>query len=138
MKIKFILFYLFINVSNVFATDIFEEVSTKSDFSELSKVEKFLETHESLTLADIKISNPELLANLELVESANPLLLNTNKDMPLVGGFWWGCCLGVVGLALVYFITDNNKSQVRPALWGCLIFTVLGGSIYGFWNPFGW
>jgi hypothetical protein len=131
------LFFL-ISSFSVFATDIFETVDTKADFYEINIIENYLNLHPESTMLDLKKDKPELLEGIQMIENTNAISANSMKDMPLVGGFWWGCCLGVVGLALVYFISDNDRSQIRPALWGCLIFTVLGGGIYGFWNPFGW
>ena len=107
-------------------------------FTELNALEYYISQHPDLSLDDVKNQKPELLANLNLIENTSSIAPAAMRDLPLVGGFWWGCCLGVVGLALVYFITDKDRSEVRSALWGCLIFTVLGGGIYGFWNPFGW
>jgi hypothetical protein len=138
MKNIILSFCLVFSSFGVFAKDDFEIIDVKNDFEQLNKVEKYIHQHPESSLADLKSNSPEVLEGLILEENTNSINSNSMKDMPLVGGFWWGCCLGVVGLALVYFITDNNKSQVRPALWGCLIFTILGGSIYGVWNPFGW
>lgn len=110
--------------------------NVENEFSKVNKLEKYLAEHPEMTYEQIKQSKPELLEGFDLISNTNTNFAPT-KDMPLVGGFWWGCCLGIVGLALVYFITDNNKDQVRVAFWGCLIATIFWG-IGGLWNPFNW
>ncbi len=136
MYLKIIVF-MFLSLSG-FAADNAANVEVKAELMALNNLERFVLENPDMSLEAIKAKQPELLEDIKLVEDNNAITTNVMKDMPLVGGFWWGCCLGIVGLALVYFITDKDRSQVRSALWGCLLFTVLGGGIYGFWNPFGW
>lgn len=123
--------------STLWANEEFENSTSKDEFELIRQIEAYVEANPETTLNELKVSNPELLKNVELLEETSASSLNAVKDMPLVGGFWWGCCLGVIGLALVYFITDNDKDQVKKALVGCLIATVIWG-IGGLWNPFTW
>mgnify|MGYP007051326105 FL=1 len=96
-----------------------------------------MEANPQTTLNQIKLNNPELINGVEILDDTSASSLSAVKDMPLVSGFWWGCCLGVIGLAIVYFVTDHDKDQVRKALFGCLIATLLWGA-GGLWNPFSW
>ncbi|RYU97608.1 hypothetical protein [Emticicia agri] len=114
----------------------YKEQTVDNEFAKIEKLEQFLVSHPKATLETVKKTNPELLEGFELIATTETNFSPT-KEMPIVGGFWWGCCLGIVGLGLVYFITDNDKDQVRQALWGCIIATILWG-IGGIWNPFGW
>ncbi|MBA4850842.1 hypothetical protein [Emticicia sp. BO119] len=114
----------------------YKEQSIDNEFAKIEKLEKYLAIHPEATLESIKKTNPELLEGFDLIATTETNFSPT-KEMPIVGGFWWGCCLGIVGLGLVYFITDNDRDQVRQALWGCIIATLLWG-IGGFWDPFGW
>lgn len=41
-------------------------------------------------------------------------------DLPVLPAFWWGCILGVIGILIVYLITEDS-SQTQSALWGFLI-----------------
>lgn len=122
---------------NIWANNEFEKKSTDSDFEKVQKIEAFVEANPGTTYNVLINSSPELLQNIELLDQTSAGSMSPVKDMPLLGGFWWGCCLGIVGLALVYFITDNDRDQVKKALVGCLIATLLW-SIGGLWNPFSW
>ncbi len=123
--------------SGLFANNEFEKTISDKEFEKVQKIEAFVEANPEVTLEKLQQSNSELLANVDLLDETSTTTLNAVKDMPLVSGFWWGCCLGVIGLALVYFVTDHDKDQVRKALFGCLIATVLWG-IGGLWNPLSW
>lgn len=123
--------------SSLWANTEFEKTISDKEFEKLQKIEAFVEENSEVTLADLQKSNSELLANVELLDETSTTTLNAVKDMPLLGGFWWGCCLGIIGLALVYFITDNDRDQVKKAFIGCLIATLFLG-IGGLINPFGW
>ncbi|RFS16320.1 hypothetical protein [Emticicia sp. C21] len=114
----------------------YKEQTIDDKFAKVEKLEQYLAAHPEATLETVKKTNPELLKGFDLIETTETNFSPT-KEMPIVGGFWWGCCLGIVGLGLVYFITDNDKDQVRQALWGCIIATILW-SVGGLWNPFGW
>lgn len=138
---KLTLFTLFLcTIHAVFAaTPNFklDENSVQAEFSELNKIESFVIQNEGITLSELQENHADVVADIELIEETSTVL--SMGEMPLVGGFWWGCCLGIVGLALVYFITDNDKEQVKSALIGCVLFTVIGGGLYGFLgNPLNW
>jgi hypothetical protein len=123
--------------SNIFANGEFDNNVSKTEFNQINQLETYVEANPQTTLSEIKVNNPELLNGVELLDETATSSLGAVKDMPLVSGFWWGCCLGVIGLAIVYFVTDHDKDQVRKALFGCLIATVLWG-VGGLWNPFSW
>lgn len=137
-KAGVLVFSFFISLG-VFAnsTDLkIEKTELEKEFSSVSSLELYLASHPDANLETIKAENPQLLENLNLDANVSTTVAPM-KDMPLVGSFWWGCCLGVIGLALVYFITDKDKQEVKSAFWGCLIATIIWG-VGGLWNPFGW
>lgn len=141
MKIKVTLFFFLmcLIIGTTFAADAdleFKTATVEDEFTKVNKLEQYLSEHPDMTFEKVKQTKPELLEGIDLISNTNTNFA-PSKDMPLVGGFWWGCCLGVVGLALVYFITDHDQDQVRKAFWGCIIATVLWG-IGGLWNPFNW
>ena len=123
--------------SSLWANTEFEKTISDKEFEKIQKIEAFVEANPEVTLAELQKSNSELLSNVELLDETSTTNLNAVKDMPLLGGFWWGCCLGVIGLVLVYFITDNDRDQVKKAFIGCLIATLFLG-VGGLINPFGW
>lgn len=109
--------------------------SLEKEFEQLNKIEQYVDANEGITLTEIQAKNAELLDNVTLTDSTTSFTMA--GELPLLGAFWWGCCLGIVGLALVYFITDNDREQVKSALIGCVISTLLVG-LGGIFNPFGW
>lgn len=44
-----------------------------------------------------------------------------------IPGFWWGFCLGILGIILVYVAVDGEarKSEGKKAIIGCAIWSVL-------------
>jgi len=138
-KLSFLFIFFFGMVISGFAAPVdleYKETSIDNAFAKVENLEKYLAEHPEATIESIKKDHPELLEGYELITTTETNLLTT-KEMPIVGGFWWGCCLGIVGLGLVYFITDNDHDEVKKALWGCIISTILWG-VGGFWDPFGW
>lgn len=104
------------------------------EFSELDKIE-YLVSQEGLDMESLKLQHPEVVSSVNWAVESNAVF--TAKEMPVARGFWWGCCLGVIGLALVYIITDNNKQEVKSALIGCVVSALLFG-IGGLLDPFNW
>lgn len=138
-KVIFLFFLMSLIIGTTFAADAdleYKAVTVKNEFEKVNKLEQYLAEHPDMTFELVKQTKPELLDGIDLISNTNTNFA-PSKDMPLVSGFWWGCCLGVVGLALVYFITDHDQDQVRQAFWGCVIATIIWG-IGGLWNPFNW
>ena len=123
--------------TNLWANENFTNPVSEEEFSQINKIEAFIEANPQTTLAELKNKDSELIQGIELLDNTEAVVNSAVKDMPLLSGFWWGCCLGVVGLALVYFVTDKDRDQTRKALIGCLIATLVWG-IGGLINPFGW
>ena len=123
--------------TNLWANENFTNPVSEEEFSQINKIEAFIEANPQTTLAELKNKDSELIQGIELLDNTDAVVNSAVKDMPLLSGFWWGCCLGVVGLALVYFVTDKDRDQTRKALIGCLIATLVWG-IGGLINPFGW
>jgi apolipoprotein N-acyltransferase len=72
----------------------------------------------------LKLSDGNLIESLRLVpESALP----TGEKNPVLGipSFLWGCGLGVVGMAVVYIVSNQNMDETKKSLWGCLTWTAV-------------
>jgi hypothetical protein len=102
------------------------ETELTLSFDELNTLERFINENPNLSIEEIKAQNQDLVGNVSFESSA---IVNPAGAMPIVGSFWWGCVLGIVGLLLVYFITDNDKEQTKKALVGCVIGTLLFGGV---------
>ncbi len=107
----------------------------QDEFMSLNNLERFINSNPGVTLEGMK-SIVSLKDDLQIIDTENQQVIFA-KEMPIVSSFWWGCCLGIVGLLLVYIMTDNDQLQIKPAFWGCVIATIVW-SAGGFFNPFGW
>ncbi len=114
--------------SGLFRYDV---VRVAKSFINADALDHYVSMHrESFDLSGLK-SSP-LLYNYSS-ESIN--LFDKGPDELLgIPAFWWGFILGVVGILLVYFLSDQNKEYVKDALIGC----VASGLLYaGFWFLWG-
>lgn len=112
-----------------------EEENIESEFAALDEIQNYLEANPEVDFATLEQENKDLLSGVNLTNSTSSL--TATDQMPLLPAFWWGCCLGIIGLALVYFITDNDRDQVKKALIGCVISTVIAG-VGGLLGAFSW
>lgn len=127
---KKILFVLLTALSaQVFAAEEFDfnQSAIDQEFQTLNAIEHLVNQQPNLSFEELQESHPELVSNL----SAQSTDLNqTAGSMPLVGPFWWGCVLGIIGLLLVYIVTDNDKAQLKSALIGCVVGTLVWGTAW--------
>ncbi|UTA67970.1 MULTISPECIES: hypothetical protein [Emticicia] len=96
----------------------YNQKAIDTEFEKLNKFEEYLNANNGKTPEELKES---ALAN-EIKLDAN--INNTFKGGELPGGvpaFWWGCVFTVVGVLLVYIISDNDKEQTKKAINGCLV-----------------
>jgi cytochrome c biogenesis protein CcdA len=48
--------------------------------------------------------------------------MSQENEPPLgIPSFLWGCILGIVGVLIVYIITDGDKAETKKSLWGFLV-----------------
>lgn len=104
----------------------------EQEFSGLNALEQEVDAR-NVTYNDLAAENSALLNNVtENQDLGNALLGAGGKgdDNALgIPGFWWGFCLGLLGVLIVALTIDNDrakKEQIRKALMGCLI----GGITY--------
>jgi hypothetical protein len=98
--------------------------ATKAEFSELNQLAKMVSADANMTYSSLLLANSNLVASLNLVsESA----LAGGEKNPVLGipSFLWGCGLGVVGLLVVYIVSDKDKAETKKAMWGCITSTAV-------------
>ncbi|KPM48371.1 hypothetical protein AFM12_06920 [Jiulongibacter sediminis] len=112
-----------------------EEIA--AEFDQLNKIEKYVQESD-VTLEELQAENSDLVSGIEL--SADTAGALAAADLPLgIPAFWWGCVLTLLGVILVYVLTDQDKEQTKKALIGCLVtagayiifYVVLYGAIWG-------
>jgi hypothetical protein len=110
------------------------KASISMEIADLEAIEKII-LNEGLTYDELALKYPELVANANIAsESEEDGIFDKSSDSPLgIPGFWWGFCLGWVGMLVVYLTMDSGsdrKEQVMNALWGCIISSVIGTIFY--------
>ena len=101
------------------------ENSVTDQFQALSELEDFVNQHEGVTLSEMKATENALCVNINSrgIKGVMGALTMLSGDLPLgISGFTWGICLGVVGVAIVNFSTDD-KEQRKKAATGCCLNT---------------
>jgi hypothetical protein len=98
------------------------------EFAELDMLENYVKINEGITLTSLVDENHPLIAGISF---SNPFAPAIPFDEPPLGipSFWWGCCIGVWGIAVVYFVTED-KEETKEALKGCVIGTLVGVVLY--------
>lgn len=116
----------------------YDEQQINADFKQLNKIEKYVQNNEGTTLESLQAQNSELVAGFNISADASASL--AVDELPLgIPAFWWGCVLTVLGIILVYILTDKDKDQTKKALFGCLVtagayilfYVVLYGVVFG-------
>lgn len=114
--------------------DVFsiDKTEVEERFSNLSEIEEVVK-QESLDVHALEASHPTLLSDptFKLNTSFSVMgALATMDDPPLgIPSFLWGMCLGLPGLAVVYFVTEDDE-ETKKALWGCLVSVAVYGILY--------
>ncbi len=94
-------------------------VAVEEDFAQLNEIEAYVNAND-VTLENLKSENSALLNGITISNDSSASLLA--DELPLgIPAFWWGCVLTVLGVILVYVLTDQDKDQTKKALYGCLV-----------------
>lgn len=125
MKVKALLLTLIaatFSLANVNAADgslfSYDRASVNAQMSELNKVETYVNDHNGVTLDELQAGNSDVIANVNL--NANASSFSSLAEGPAgIPSFLWGCILGVVGILIVYLVTQDSE-ETKKALFGCL------------------
>ncbi len=97
-----------------------DESALNEAMQELNVLDEFLNENAGVTYTDLESAESELIIGVE--NSTAPLGMDSESEPPLgIPSFLWGCILGVIGILLVYLLTDGDKDETRKALWGMLV-----------------
>ena len=108
----------------------YDEEVLLAELSELDELDAYVEANEGVTFDQMSGEESPLVANME--STASPMGMGGQDDGPPLGipSFLWGCVFGVVGLVIVYIMTDNNKAETKKAMWGCVASTAVSVVLY--------
>lgn len=119
-----------ISSTEIQATSDFNDSEIYEAFADISTLDQYLQKNEDKTYSDLQKENSSLLAG---VSSSTTLPLSSSAPDELALGipsFLWGCVFGIVGVLVVYLMTDENKAQTKKAFYGCIASTVVGTVLY--------
>lgn len=113
---------------------VLDESAFDEAMQELNALDEYLETNEGITFADLESTESELIINMD--KSTAPLGMSSENEPPLgIPSFLWGCVFGILGVLLVYIMTDGDKEEVKKSLWGFLVAIGVYVIVYvGFWG----
>ena len=114
-------FTIFANDADLFKLD-YNAIQT--EFSQLNQLATMVTSNSDMTFSSLKLADGNLVASLRLVPES---VLPGGEKNPVLGipSFLWGCGLGVVGMLVVYIISDKDKEETKKAMWGCISWTAV-------------
>lgn len=114
----FLLFSTVLSFADAKESQLFvsPDAEVAAEMSELTAIEIQLNKNPELQMEDIKSSGLGMAMGSNLASSAR--LMPDEKALG-IPSFIWGCGLGIAGVAVVYFVTEDTD-QTKKALWGCL------------------
>lgn len=102
-----------------------------NEFKGMSQLEQLVEERHA-GYSELAAENSPLLNNVTSDNDISASLLGSaapNSDHLLgIPGFWWGFCLGLLGILLVYILVegeDNKRREGKKALLGCIAWVVI-------------
>ncbi len=119
---------LFVVSTAAFASDFgYDAQKVKNEFASLKAAEEYVAVHD-VNITELKASG--VVSSDVVIKAWNP------DDDPLMGisPFLWGCCLGVLGIVLVYVLTDGDKDMVKKSVIGCVVGTGTWVVFWFLWN----
>lgn len=107
----------------------FDEEMLFAELEELNELDAYVETKENVTFSDLEKEGSLLIANMD--NAAAPMGTADGEEPPLgIPSFLWGCVFGVLGLLIVYIMTDSDMDETKKAMWGCIASTAVGVILY--------
>ncbi len=129
-RILTIFFSLFLSVCS-FAYEPLQKEDFTSEFKKLNQLESIIKANPNLTVDSVIKEQPQLLKDLG-INSETKSNIGDDDPMKPAGfpAFWWGFCLGVWGILIVYLITDNDKAALSKTVKGCITASAIGLGVY--------
>lgn len=110
----------------------YDEEMLSSALSELNELDNFIEANNDVTFESLENAGSSLIANIEA--GSAPMGMPgaaEGGESPLgIPSFLWGCVFGVLGVVLVYVLSDEDKAETKKALWGCVASTAVSVVLY--------
>ncbi len=127
----FVTMFASANNADLFSYDADE---VHQELVQLQNLEDYVNANPGITLTNLQAEDNDLVANMNFA-------LNNLSGFPFSGGepplgipsFLWGCVFGVVGVAIVYFVADQDKDETKKAFLGCVVSAAAYILFWVFW-----
>ena len=89
--------------------------------TQLQAIEDYVAANPDMTLSGMQAENNALVSHLNL-SSGDFGGIGSLSGEPALGipSFLWGCVFGVVGVAIVYFVSEDSD-ETKKAFLGCVV-----------------
>lgn len=118
-----------ISEAEIQAASVFNDAEIYDALKGVADLDQFLASNGDMTYNEVNQDNSALLSGVSPTTSL-PLSASSDQEALGIPSFLWGCVFGVLGLIVVYLMTDNNKEQTKKALYGCIVGTVVSIALY--------
>lgn len=118
---------------NSFASEPLQKEDFSEEFKKLNQLEAIVNANPSITVDSLIKEQPQLMKDLGIDNKAKSNIGTDEDSMRPAGfpAFWWGFCLGVWGILIVYLITDNDKAAINKTVKGCITASAIYVGIVG-------
>ena len=103
----------------------YDQNALEVEMADLSSLENFVLENPGVSLSDLVASENELVSGITKTSAFFGIESMNDKALG-IGGFWWGCCLGPLGILVVWLVADD-PAETRSSLIGCVINALLSG-----------
>jgi hypothetical protein len=115
---------------NSFASEPLQKEDFSAEFKKLNTLEAIVNANPALTIDSVIKEQPQLLKDLGINNEVKSSIGGDDPMKPAgFPAFWWGFCLGIWGILIVYLITDNDKAALNKTVKGCITAVVVYGGI---------
>jgi hypothetical protein len=132
-KIILFFFALFLQ-AQVFASNVdffnYDEEKIQNELKPLAELEQFIDQQNGVTDSQISSKMQSLNLSAAMMNTSNIVGINYH---PLgIPPFIWGCCLGPIGMLVVFLTNEGSSHATIRSFYGCAISTILFG--WGYWK----
>jgi hypothetical protein len=110
----------------------YDHESMAIEMAALDNLEEFVTENPSVSLSEMLASDNELASNMAETNAFYGFDLMNDRALG-IGGFWWGCCLGPVGVVIVWLVADD-PGETKKSIFGCIVSSLLGGGSSLYYN----
>lgn len=106
----------------------YNQEAVELEMADLTSLENFVLANPGVRLSDMIASENELVTDMAHSCAFYGFDLMNDKALG-IGGFLWGCCLGPLGVLVVWLVADD-PAETKKSIFGCIVNTLIGGSGY--------